>query len=58
MLDVDINSTSSIFIRVIGENLRLNFYENSPEEIEAYRDRKWRRDEALKVETARKSSNG
>src|SRR5215212_11540724 len=23
-----------------------------PEEIEAYRDRKWRRDEALKVETA------
>ena len=25
---------------------------NLPEEIEAYRDRKWRRDEALKVETA------
>ena len=33
-------------------NLRLIHYENSPEEIEQYRDRKWRREESLKIDTA------
>ncbi|MBP7473948.1 MAG: winged helix DNA-binding domain-containing protein [Pyrinomonadaceae bacterium] len=40
------------YIRVICVNLRLNSMKQVPEEIELYRDRKWRREESLKVDTA------
>jgi hypothetical protein len=42
----------SAFFSFCLKNRRIGTMQNLPEEIEAYRDRKWRREEALKVETA------
>lgn len=43
---------TSFFIRVISAGSRLICMKNLPEEIENFRDKKWRREETLKIETA------
>ena len=43
---------TSFFIRVISAGPRLICMKNLPEEVENFRDKKWRREETLKIETA------